>query len=389
MGTLRIEPGGAERTPYVITERRTSEPQRDRIRLGVLAEIGQLFASDDDHHAVLRRVAHTIVPGTADRCTIYLRGKSNVLDRAAIARIDGSATATSQLAVPMIVRNRVLGVLQLCRTREPVYDRDDLAFAEEVARRIAMYVDHAVMLRDQAQLIRELEQSNRDLDQFVDVASHDLKAPLRGIANLAQMLEEDVGDRLAPPERERFALLRGRVRRLENMIDGVLRYSRAGRAVDEPPTRVAVAALAREVFELLAPPPEATLELAPNLPTLHTLRQPLEQVLLNLIGNALKHADRKDVRIAITAARTPRGWELAVSDNGPGISPELHDHVWQMFRALRRRGPTNSDAIVDSGCTGMGLAIVRRIVEAYGGRVTLESQPGAGATFRFTWKACA
>ena len=129
----------------------------------------------------------------------------------------------------------------------------------------------------------------------------------------------------------------------------------------------------------------------PETPKIHEhrvpIRDPDERFAMD--QDERKHADRRDVRIAIEATRTSRGWELAVRDNGPGIAPELHDHVWQMFRALRRRGPTNSDAIVDSGCTGMGLAIVRRIVEAYGGRVTLESQPGAGATFRFTWKACA
>ena len=381
---------GAARPSYVLAERRTSGPQRDRIRLSVLAEIGMLFASDDDHRAVLNRVAHAMVPTLCDRCAIYLRGKGDVLDRVAIARTDGSCPASSHLAMPMLVRNRVLGVMQLCRTHDPAYDRDDLAFAEELARRLAMYVDHALLIRDQAQLIRDLEQSNRDLDQFVDVASHDLKAPMRGIANLAQMLEQDLDDRTTETDRERFGLLRARVRRLENMIDGVLRYSRAGRVVDERPMVVDVGGLAREVFELLAPPAGAALELARDLPRIHTVRQPLEQVFLNLIGNALKHADRPDPRIAIAALRTSCGWEIAVRDNGPGIPPELHDQIWGMFRALRRRGSTNSDdtsALVESNCTGIGLAIVRRIVESFGGRVALASQPGAGATFKFTWKA--
>jgi signal transduction histidine kinase len=358
--------------PYVIAERRVADPQRDRIRLSVLAEIGLLLASNEDHHAILQRVAALAVPALADRCTVYLRGKGDVLDRVAVERADASAVVTSQMAVPMHVRDRVLGVLVLARTSDPPYSVDDLAFAEELARRVAMYVDHALLLRDQALLIHELEQTNRDLDQFADVASHDLKAPLRGIATLAQVLESDLGERLDDASRNHLELLRGRVRRLEAMIDGWLRYSRAGRVVDKP-VEVDVGALVRDVLELLGPSADVAIEIG-DLPTLHTVRQPLEQVLLNLIGNALKHGGRS---ITIGGAPVQGGWEMFVRDDGCGIAPELHDEAWGMFRTLKPR-----DAVEGSG---MGLAIVRRIVESMGGRVGLESQVGAGATFRFVW----
>src|SRR5207249_1451169 len=125
----------------------------------VLAEVGTLLASNEDHLAILNRVAAIAVPTLCDRCAVYLRNNGGVLDRVAIERTDASSCVCSQLAVPMAVQGRVIGVLQLCRTEGPPYDRDDLAFAEELARRVAMYVDHAMLRREQTQLIAELEQT--------------------------------------------------------------------------------------------------------------------------------------------------------------------------------------------------------------------------------------
>jgi signal transduction histidine kinase len=345
-------------------------------RLSVLAEVGALLASNDDHIAILGRVAAMAVPALCDRCAVYLRTKGGILDRVAIERADASACVCSQLAVPMAVHGRVIGVLQLCRTYGPPYDREDLGFAEELARRVAIYVDHAMLRRDQERLIAELEQTNRDLDQFVYIASHDLRAPLRGIANLAAMIEQDAADQLDAASRTHLELLRGRVRHLEAMIEGVLRYSRAGQ-IAERPTAIDVGALVRDVVALLDPPPAACVEIDPALPTLHTVRLPLEQVFLNLIGNALKHAGKSDPHVTVGGARHPGVVELYVRDDGPGIAPEDQAQIWDMFRTLgpRRTGDAN----------GLGLSIVRRIVESVGGRVWLESQRGAGSTFRFTW----
>jgi signal transduction histidine kinase len=363
--------------PYLLVERRRSDPQRDRIRLAVLAEIGLLFASRDDHLAILERVVDVAVPALADRCAVFLRGRRECLDRVAVKYADPTQPAfSSQLAVPMVVRARVIGVLVLSRVARPGYDRDDLAFVEELARRVAMYVDHAMLLRDQKHLIAELERTNRDLDQFAYVASHDLKTPLRGIGHLATAIEEDLATRMTERTQAHLELLRSRVHRLEDMIDGVLRYSRAGR-ISEPAVSVEVGALVREVVELLDPPPEIRIAISPALPAVHTSRIALQQVFLNLIGNALKHAHRADLEIVIGGVATDDGWELFVRDNGPGIAPEHHDRIWGMFCTLSARDQVEG--------SGIGLALVRRTVESVGGRTWIESDAGTGATFYFTW----
>jgi signal transduction histidine kinase len=350
-------------------------PQRDRLRLAVLAEVGLLFAQGGDPVAVLAHVVRLAVPALADWCTVHLRHQDGLLERvAADLAAPPHSGVHSQLAVPLIGRGQVLGVLTLTRSGEPAYDRSDLTFAEELARRVALFVDHAMLLRDQTHLIDTLEQMNRDLDRFAYVASHDLKAPLRGMSNLAGMLEDDLRDRIPEESRGHLQLLRGRCRRLEQMIDGILRYSRAGR-ITEPVGPVDVGELVREVFELLAAP-RATLAIASVLPELETYRLPLQQVLLNLIGNAIKHAGGP-VRITVGATRLTGAWELFVADDGPGIAPAHHEHIWGMFRTLSPRDTVEG--------TGLGLAIVRRIVESVGGRAWVDSELGRGATFRFTW----
>ncbi len=343
----------------------------------MLAEIGLLFASRDDHLAILERVADVAVPALADRCAVFLRGRGESLERVAMKYSDPTLQRfCSQLAVPMVVRARVIGVLVLSRAHEPSYDRDDLAFVEELARRVAMYVDHAMLLRDQKHLIAELERTNRDLDQFAHVASHDLKTPLRGIAHLATVIRQELAEQMSERSRGNLELLEGRVHRLEDMIDGVLRYSLAGRSMD-PAVPVDVGLLVREVIELLDPPAEAQIAIDPALPSLHTARIPLQQVFLNLLGNALKHADRDNIQLEIGGVAGEGEWELFVRDNGPGIAPRYHEQIWGMFCTLAPR-----DRVEGSG---IGLAIVRRTVEAVGGRAWLESEPGHGATFRFTW----
>jgi signal transduction histidine kinase len=222
----------------------------------------------------------------------------------------------------------------------------------------------------------DLARSNRDLDQFAYVASHDLKAPLRGIANLATWLEEDLGTDLPPTSKKNLELLRGRVHRLEALIDGILAYSRAGR-VDKPPSDVDVRKLVREVVDLAAPPAHVQVDIG-ALPRLRTDRTALQQVFMNLLGNAIKHGDPTACRVTVSGEAGDGGWIFHVSDNGPGIAPEYHERIFGLFQTLAPR-----DRVEGSG---IGLAVVQKLVEARGGRAWVESQPGQGARFSFTWK---
>ena len=244
--------------------------------------------------------------------------------------------------------------------------------------------------RRRERLIRQLERSNKDLDQFAYVASHDLKAPLRGIANLSSWIEEDLATVMTDDTREQMHLMRGRVHRMEALIDGILQYSRAGR-VRTAPEPVDTAALVADVIELIAPPEGTQIIVADEMPKVLAERVPLQQVFMNLIGNAVKYARRGadaqqgpvEVRVSWSEEPVdpdaPRLYRFAIADNGPGIAQQYHERVFGIFQTLQSRDQVEG--------TGIGLSVVKKIVEGQGGRVWVESAEGEGATFYFTWPA--
>lgn len=229
-----------------------------------------------------------------------------------------------------------------------------------------------------AQATRALAERNRELDQFAYVTSHDLRAPLRGISNLAQWIEEDLGDLATGEIREQLVLLRGRAQRMEALIEGILQFSRIGR-VKETVEPVDVRALLGEVTDLLAPPSEFTIDIGPGMPTVETERTRLQQVFANLIGNALKHHDRPDGRIEVRVCDgdEPGYYQFTVADDGPGIAAQYHDRIFGIFQTLKPRDQVEG--------SGLGLALVKKIVEHHGGRIWLESAAGCGTAFHFTW----
>jgi signal transduction histidine kinase len=232
-------------------------------------------------------------------------------------------------------------------------------------------------LAQRNRVLEELEARNRDLDQFAYVASHDLKAPLRGIANLSEWVEEDLAEAMTEKAKEQMALLRGRVHRMEALIDGILAYSRAGRGVEKTET-VDVSLLLREIVDVFAVPNDkATFRLGARLPTLRTERIPLQQILMNLVGNAVKHNPNDGGEIAVEARDLGHAWEFSVLDNGPGVPAEYHERIFGIFQKLDSRDKVEG--------AGIGLAIVRKLVLRRGGKVWVDSSPSGGAAFRFTW----
>ena len=229
---------------------------------------------------------------------------------------------------------------------------------------------------EREQLIKALARSNQELDQFAYVASHDLKAPLRGIANLSQWIEEDLGEGLGGENKSQMELLRGRVHRMEALIDGILQYSRAGR-MKAKPEEIDTAVLVRDVVELMAPPRTMKIEIEPAMPTVRSEKVPLQQVFMNLLGNAIKHAGSDEPVIQVSWADAGPFYEFAVRDNGQGIAPQYHERIFGIFQTLEARDKVEG--------TGIGLSVVQKIVEAKGGRVWVESEPGKRARFKFLW----
>jgi PAS domain S-box-containing protein len=224
----------------------------------------------------------------------------------------------------------------------------------------------------------ELERSNADLEEFAYVASHDLKAPLRAILHLAQWIGDDIGASMSPETRKNLALLQERVTRMQMLVDGLLNYARVGHSTS-PAEDIDTGQMVHAIIGVLEPLPGFVVACEGTMPVIRAHRTPIQVVLENLIGNGLKHHDRAEGRITVSARSVDGGTEFRVSDDGPGIPPQFHERIFIMSQTLAHRD--------DIGSNGMGLAIVKKMVLAHGGQIRVESAPPArGTAFVFTWK---
>ncbi len=221
----------------------------------------------------------------------------------------------------------------------------------------------------------ELEEANRELKEFAYVVSHDLKAPLRAVSQLAGWLATDYENVLDAEGKESLELLVGRVKRMHNLIDGILQYSRVGR-IREKPKHVDLNQLVPEVIEFVSPPPHIRVTIADTLPTIECETTRIHEVFQNLLDNAIKYMNKPQGQINITCLNQNSHWEFCVSDNGPGIDERHFAKIFQIFQTLTPRDQMES--------TGIGLALVKKIVELHGGQIWVESQPGLGSSFHFT-----
>lgn len=222
----------------------------------------------------------------------------------------------------------------------------------------------------------KLQQANQELEEFTSVASHDLRSPLRGIANLLEWIEEDLGDGAPQTVRGHIDKAAIRVRRMERLIDDLLDYARAGQQSDEVEV-IDVDMLTNEIIGLVAPESGFTFEKDIRVAPFHGSRVPLETCIRNLVSNAIKHHDRDTGHIVISAVEETGYCVIRVADDGPGIPPEVRNRVFRLFQTL--------NASKDDG-TGLGLAISKRLVEGHGGCISIESsENGRGTTFRFQW----
>ena len=225
----------------------------------------------------------------------------------------------------------------------------------------------------------ELARSNADLEQFASVASHDLRAPLRGIGRLAGWIEQDMPEQLPPRVRRHLERLTDQAQRMQRIVDDLLDFARSDRRSAEA-TTVDLGALVREITGLLDGPAGIEVRPAPDLPVISTVRGPLEQVLRNLIANAVQHHDRAHGLVEVAArSLDPGRVEILVVDDGPGIPEADRERAFEPFERLGAA----------SEGSGIGLALVRRLVERYGGRVELQSAGERGTLVRLTWPGSA
>lgn len=245
--------------------------------------------------------------------------------------------------------------------------KDELTALVESLNHMAQELDTNISL---------LKEKNEELDQFAHIVSHDLKGPLRGIDNVVSWIEEDHKEELSPKVEEYLQLIKGRVIRTENLIHGILSYARIGKEIVHK-ENVDVNELIEEVKDSIPENKNVSIVLKEKLPVVYTERIPLFQVFTNLVSNGIKYNDKEKGEIRIYHKDLGDKYEFFVEDNGPGISEQYHKRIFVIFQTLKERDSFES--------TGVGLAIVKKILDKRNEKINLSSKQGNGAIFSFTW----
>ncbi|MCE0724507.1 MULTISPECIES: PAS domain-containing sensor histidine kinase [Legionella] len=220
-----------------------------------------------------------------------------------------------------------------------------------------------------------IKRSNAELERFAYIVSHDLKAPLRGIATISEWIIEEYKQKLDSKGRNYLELLDNRVKKLQALIDGILEYSRIGHVQGEP-ERINLNKLIEEVKEVLMPPKHIKIKIQQDLPVIYAEKIHIYQIIQNLISNAIIYNDKKQGLIEIGVSEHSKEWKFFVKDNGIGIDEQYKDKVFELFQTLQSKEKYSS--------TGIGLSLAKKILELYGGKIWFNSIVGQETTFYFT-----
>lgn len=258
-------------------------------------------------------------------------------------------------------------------TKSPIFDSDGKVVGiSGIARDIG---EKRKAQLEQKRLLRELKRTNKELENFAYIASHDLKAPLRAIGSLADWIYADYADKMEEEGREHLNLLKARVQRMHDLIEGILHYSRVGRK-DGELVELDLNKVVNDVIGLIEVPKNVSINVADGLPTVKMHKTHPTQIFENLISNAIKYGNEESGVVEVGFEELPDQHRFFVKDNGVGIDEKYHEKVFEIFQTLNARDEFES--------TGIGLTIVKKIIENAGGEIWLESEPDKGTTFYFT-----
>lgn len=235
--------------------------------------------------------------------------------------------------------------------------------------------DHKLLALQKEKLLRELENSNKGLQEYAHIVSHDLKSPLRSISALATWLNEDYREVLDENGINNLQMMQEKIEGMDKLIDGILRYSSINSDTLEEES-VDLNRVVHEIREIIFIPDNVNVVIMNTLPTLTADRTKMHQLLQNLIGNAVMHIKRKEGLVTISSNETNTHWQFSVMDNGIGIPKEYHEKIFKIFQSIGN----------EERSTGIGLSIVKKIVDLYEGKIWLDSDEGVGTTFHFTLK---
>ena len=292
------------------------------------------------------------------------------------------AVRLSEITVPIISEGEVIGVIDSEHPQKNYYTKAHLVTLQNIARLVAMQLKNAINLRERVraeeenkQLLEELQKSNEGLKEYAHIVSHDLKSPLRSITALASWLHEDYIEVLDDAGVYNLKMIQEKTESMDNLISGILKYSSIeyDKLESKP---VDVNEIVKHIRDVIFIPDHVQIVIMNPLPEIIADQTKIQQLFQNLISNAVNHIDKEEGLVKVSSEETPTHWQFKIEDNGTGIAKEYHDKIFEVFQSLNSTEKS----------TGIGLSIVKKIVDLYSGKIWLDSEPGTGTSFYFTIK---
>ncbi len=288
----------------------------------------------------------------------------------------------SELVVPIINDGEVIGIIDSEHSNKNHFTSEHLKTIKSVANIVALQLKNAINTREKErvevqnqQLFSQLEKSNEELQEYAHIVSHDLKSPLRSIDALVNWLKEDNKDILDKVSLENFSHIESTLEKMEQLITDILKYSSVG-ADNYEKRSVNVNDIVKNLISLLYIPEHIQIIILNELPTIKGDKTKLQQLFQNLISNSVKFIDKEKGLIEVDFIEKENHYEFSIKDNGIGIHKSFHNKVFKIFHSLNK----------SKDSTGIGLSIVKKIVNLHDGKIWLESEPKIGTIFYFTLK---
>lgn len=349
---------------------------------GTLEQIAAFGKKVDEHNKIINKITLPIGGGIVG--SVAKTGKAELIKNTLLDKryiVDGEKRL-SEITVPIISNGRVIGIIDSEHIEKNYYTENHLQILENVASLVSMQLKSAINLRERQkaesinkELLIQLEKSNDELHEYAHIVSHDLKSPLRSINALVSWIKEDNKGKLDVDSLKNFGLIETTLEKMEHLISDILLYSSIDAETSEN-LEVDLNKLVEEIKQIILIPNHITIKIINKLPVIYGDKIKFQQLFQNLISNAVKFNDKKKGVIEINVFDKKSFFQFSIKDNGIGIDKKYHNKIFKIFHALHE----NKDS------TGIGLSIVKKIIDFFKGEIWIESELKKGTTFHFTLK---
>ena len=349
----------------------------EKKELNQIAAFGEKISSDNE---IVNQIAIPLGSGIVG--TVAKTGTPEIIpDTSKDKRyIVDDKVRFSEISVPIIANNEIIGVIDSEHTSKNFFTEDHLKTLQTIASLAATQLKNALSLRlrekaerEKEAVLKDLKKSNQELNDFAHVVSHDLKSPLRSMNTLVNWIKDDSIDFATEEINKNFDLLLKRIDRMDLLINGILNYASVDK-VEKADKKLDISVIVRDILDTIYIPENFTITIKNTLPIIKGDAYKLIQLFQNLISNGIKYSDKEEGLIEIDCVKSGKFWQFSVSDNGIGIAKKYHEKVFKVFQVLEE----------SEDSTGVGLSIVKKVIDFYEGKVWLESEVGKGTTFYFT-----